>query len=204
MLRLLLARHGESEWQVLGDAAGTDSALTELGRRQAGALGRWLRGHVGLDHIYSSPLKRARETAELVAGHVELPVAFHPSLEESWFLIKPKLAAYPVPAGIVTGDVDPQRQVGEDYQRFRSQVVAALADILDGHTADATVLLVAHGGTISTIFRVLLGSDRFTVNVGNGTLTTSTAGTICGTCRRRWSCPVSAYRLTNAAHGWKC
>ncbi|RME47331.1 MAG: hypothetical protein D6791_06125 [Chloroflexi bacterium] len=56
-----------------------------------------------------------------------------------------------------------------DYRAYRSQVAGALRDILSRHD-DGTILIIAHGGTIGTAFRLLLGSDTFTVNVGNTTL----------------------------------
>ena len=62
---LWLVRHGETEWARLGRHTGrTDVPLTELGRQQATSLGRRLDGHrFGL--VLTSPLSRARETAEL-------------------------------------------------------------------------------------------------------------------------------------------
>jgi broad specificity phosphatase PhoE len=72
--RLLLIRHGETEWSRTGRHTGrTDIPLTDVGRQEALATARTLVGWQ-IDHVYSSPLLRARETAELVAprGHVVL------------------------------------------------------------------------------------------------------------------------------------
>ena len=99
-MNLLLARHGESEWIVGGDEAGSNSPLTDRGRQQARLLGRWLaanplgsspsepalssakgRSHE-IDAIYASPLIRARETAEIVAVELGLPVTLDHDLRE--------------------------------------------------------------------------------------------------------------------------
>ena len=67
-LRLYIARHGETDWNVQHKLQGmTDIPLNENGRRQAAALAESLKG-VHLDAIYSSTLSRSRDTARTVAG----------------------------------------------------------------------------------------------------------------------------------------
>jgi broad specificity phosphatase PhoE len=69
-LRLILVRHGETEWARTGQHTGrTDIPLTELGRLQAMVLGDRLRGRT-FDRVISSPLARAFETCRL-AGVAE-------------------------------------------------------------------------------------------------------------------------------------
>ena len=64
-MTLLLARHGQSVWNELRRFQGTtDVALSALGRAQAEALGRAVRGR-RLAAAYVSPMQRARETAEI-------------------------------------------------------------------------------------------------------------------------------------------
>jgi broad specificity phosphatase PhoE len=67
-LRLYIARHGETDWNVQHKLQGmTDIPLNDNGRRQAAALAESLKG-VRLDAIYSSTLSRSRDTARTVAG----------------------------------------------------------------------------------------------------------------------------------------
>jgi broad specificity phosphatase PhoE len=64
-VRLVLARHGETEWSRDGRHTGrTDVPLTEVGRRQAVRLGKMLAGRT-FERVISSPLVRATETARL-------------------------------------------------------------------------------------------------------------------------------------------
>ena len=63
--RLLLIRHGETNWNKMGRFQGTiDIELTEEGKNQAILLSKRLKNK--FDYIYTSPLKRARETAEIL------------------------------------------------------------------------------------------------------------------------------------------
>jgi broad specificity phosphatase PhoE len=79
---ILLARHGESDWNRAKRWQGfADRPLTELGREQAVALADRLRD-TELDAIYSSDLHRARETAEIVAGSKGLRVEVVRDLRE--------------------------------------------------------------------------------------------------------------------------
>lgn len=82
MKRIYFVRHGQTEWNVTERFQGQwDSDLTEIGRRQAEAHGRLLAG-LGLDAMFASPLGRARQTAELIRGHVHLPVRYDDRLKE--------------------------------------------------------------------------------------------------------------------------
>ncbi|GAB4445429.1 MAG: histidine phosphatase family protein [Chloroflexi bacterium OHK40] len=72
-MRLIIVRHGESEWNRIHRYQGQlDAPLSELGLRQADALGQRLRNEQ-LDVIYTSPLQRAALTARAIA-------AFHPTV----------------------------------------------------------------------------------------------------------------------------
>lgn len=73
-MRLILVRHGESEWNRIGRYQGQEDApLSELGLRQAEALANRLKREQ-IEAIYTSPLQRARRTAEAIAHfHPEAP-----------------------------------------------------------------------------------------------------------------------------------
>jgi probable phosphoglycerate mutase len=70
---LLIARHGETEWNRIGRWQGaTDVPLNDTGREQARALGESLR-HAGVHGVASSDLSRAAETADIVAAVLGVP-----------------------------------------------------------------------------------------------------------------------------------
>ncbi len=77
-MRLILVRHGETDWNRLRRIQGiSDLELNETGRRQAEALAQALKNQ-RVEAIYTSPLKRARDTAHAIGRHhpVEIVTLF--------------------------------------------------------------------------------------------------------------------------------
>ena len=157
-MNLLLARHGESEWIVHGNEAGFNSPLTDRGRQQARLLGRWLAVNHEIDAIYASPLIRARETAKIVAAELNLPVTLDHDLREFevpyWYDSDDYAPPY------INGCAASPAYLAENYLPFKNRVQEAARRILEAHPED-TVLIVAHGGTVGTIVRCLLGVHNF-------------------------------------------
>lgn len=78
---VLLIRHGETEWNTLGKFQGcTDIALSDAGIKQAELLKDRLKGD--FDYIYSSPLSRAFETANILATGTNKEVTVAPEIRE--------------------------------------------------------------------------------------------------------------------------
>lgn len=74
MIKIILVRHGETDWNASEIFRGrTDLPLNETGRKQAEMLGEYL-SQEKIDIIYSSPLKRAVETAVAITGHQAIEV----------------------------------------------------------------------------------------------------------------------------------
>ena len=74
MKQIILARHGETEWNVEEVYRGTrDVELNEAGIKQADLLGRYL-GDWKLEAVYSSPLKRALDTANTIAHYQDISI----------------------------------------------------------------------------------------------------------------------------------
>ncbi len=78
-----MVRHGETNWnqerRVQG--SGSDRQLTETGKQQAESIGSRLKQE-NIQAIYSSPLRRARDTAQAIARYHQLEVQIEPSLNE--------------------------------------------------------------------------------------------------------------------------
>jgi probable phosphoglycerate mutase len=157
---ILLVRHGETEWNLTRRYQGwSDSPLTRRGVAQAAAIGQALRAlpdATGVP-IVSSPLGRARRTAELIqAARIDLaPIALDERLREisigAWDgLDRDEIEV--LSPGIFDGDGHHEWYFrtpdGETYDAFAGRVAAWLAD-----TRERTVIVVAHG----IVTRVLRG-----------------------------------------------
>ena len=151
MTTLLLARHGETDWnRELRIQGSSDIALNELGREQARVLAQEL-ADVPLDAIYSSDLSRARETAEAVAKTHALEVRLDSRLRERAFgswegLTREDVAALP----------NGSRHDGESDDEVRERVLAAVQAIADVHPGEQ-VLVVGHGGSLNALWHHAVG-----------------------------------------------
>jgi broad specificity phosphatase PhoE len=163
MTTLLLARHGETDWNHARRWQGhADRPLTELGREQAAALAERL-GDIALDAVYSSDLRRAVETAAVVAEAQGLEVVELPELREvsvgSWEGLTRDEAEARFPEGFErwlaggTGWED-----GETYEQMSARVVGAIERIA-AEREGGRALIVSHGGPIRAIHAAALGLD---------------------------------------------
>jgi 2,3-bisphosphoglycerate-dependent phosphoglycerate mutase len=154
--RLLLVRHGETEWNRSGLVQGwTDVPLTDLGRRQAGALAASV-APKNPRVIYSSDSERAWETAEIMRadlaalGHHLPPVLIRRDLREinrgvwegrNWQDI---VAEDPVLYRACRTDPDAAPEGGESHRQLADRARRVLGSIAAAHP-DQTVAVVAHG-----------------------------------------------------------
>jgi alpha-ribazole phosphatase len=178
---LLLARHGQSLSNAVRRFQGTqDVALSELGARQAEALGQALR-HRRVSAIYTSPLERARRTAEIAAARLDVPVtAVHDlrelSLGEWEGLTVEEVCALPGDpyAQWVRDPVACLPPGGEPLADVQARVVRVMADIAVAHPNGQNVLVVCHGGVISAYLAHCLGlplSSIWRLTLSNGSIT---------------------------------
>jgi broad specificity phosphatase PhoE len=150
--KLLLVRHGETDWNLNERFQGhADPSLNETGRAQAGELAAAFASR-SLAAAYSSPLRRAFETAEIVAGpHGLRPVPIEGLREVdvgSW-------------QGLTRAEVEqafPEQyrrwlafgqgwEDGETYDEMGRRVVATLLELARAHEGES-LLAVTHGGPI--------------------------------------------------------
>jgi probable phosphoglycerate mutase len=161
MTYLFLVRHARSTWNAEGRMQGqADPPLDTLGRRQAGAVGERL-GRAGLKAIYSSPLTRARQTAEAIAGRAGLTVRYDDRLMErhlgEWTGLTGDEADEHSPELWSSGLWRLQGPPGgESYAQLTVRSGAVLEDILAAHP-EQRVAVVSHGGLLSAYLIHLLG-----------------------------------------------
>jgi broad specificity phosphatase PhoE len=148
--RLLLIRHGETDWNVEGRYQGQeDPPLNRRGRDQALLLAEQLSG-IPLDVLYSSPLARARETARALEERLAVPVHFEARLMEihlgDWGGRLAAEVAEKDAERYLRWDTDPWSVTppgGESLFQVRERVHAAADEIVRRHERK-TIGLVAH------------------------------------------------------------
>lgn len=163
-MELLLVRHAEPVRIEGGHGRGpADPGLTVRGRRQAARLAAWL-AFEGADAVVSSPLRRARETAEHVAealGH-DLEIVEGISeydahsdeyipIEELRELKDERWQATIEGRWTDVGGVDPAE--------FQAQVVPAVEELI-ARFAGRRVVAVSHGGVVNVYLAHVLGLGR--------------------------------------------
>jgi broad specificity phosphatase PhoE len=160
---ILLARHGQSDWNATRRWQGhADRPLTERGRAQASALAERL-AHIDLDAVYSSDLRRAADTARVVAEAQGLGLVQLPELREvdvgSWSGLTRDEAEERFPDGFSRWrEGFPGWDDGEDYDEMAQRVIGAVVQIALAHE-DGRALVVSHGGPIRAIHAAALGLD---------------------------------------------
>jgi broad specificity phosphatase PhoE len=160
---ILLARHGQSDWNATRRWQGhADRPLTEKGRAQASALAERL-AHIDLDAVYSSDLRRAADTARAVAVAQGLGLVQLPELREvdvgSWSGLTRDEAEERFPDGFSRWlEGFPGWDDGEDYDEMAQRVIGAVVQIALAHE-DGRALVVSHGGPIRAIHAAALGLD---------------------------------------------
>lgn len=162
---LILVRHGQTESNIKGLLHGqTDIPLTERGIEQARLVALRLAEERQIAALYSSPLQRARHTAEIIGEAVRLQPVLHPGLMEIDFGIAEGLtfeeALERLPELELVGKdedqmLDLQWPGGESRFGFRDRVRATLHELLDRHPGEK-IVVTAHGGFISVAMGELL------------------------------------------------
>jgi broad specificity phosphatase PhoE len=149
---LLLVRHGETDWNRERRFQGhADPPLNDAGREQARMLAENLADE-GIDAIYTSDLRRARETAEILAARSGSEVVALRELREidvgDWQgLTWPEIEERHPDGAARWGRDGHGWDGGETYDQLRERIVAALHVIAERHPGQR-VLVVGHGGTV--------------------------------------------------------
>lgn len=165
-MRIYFVRHGESQANLLHIISNRDlpHGLTDLGRQQAQRLADALSG-AGLTELYTSPVLRALETAQILSARLSLPYQVTEALRE-------------YDCGVLEGKSDPaswqlHQKVREDWlirremdsvipggERF-AEIQRRFVPFIQGLTspedpADRRILLVGHGGLYQCMLPLVL------------------------------------------------
>ncbi len=165
MMRLLLARHGETTWNDEARYQGqTDIPLSARGQMEAERLAERL-AHESIDAIYTSDLARARDTAQVVARRIDTALTLEPRLREAnlgeWqgLTYEQVRQRYfndtdPLPAYMV----DSPPPGGECLRQLQVRLMSAIESIATQHD-DESVLIVTHGGCLKVLLYTWLGIE---------------------------------------------
>ncbi len=157
--RLLLVRHGETDWNVgLRLQGHTDTPLNARGLAQAQRLRQALTGEA-LDAVYSSDLQRAWATAQAMVEATGAPLYPEPALRERRFgcfegLTLAEIEARWPEAARRWRTRDPAfgPDGGEALQDFHARCVQAAQRLAARHPG-GSIALVAHGGVLDSLYR---------------------------------------------------
>ncbi len=180
---LLLVRHGEQAYrQNMVLREGIDAPLSDLGRKQAAAVGERVAG-MQISAVYASPYQRALDTGIAIAGHHALTPTVVDDLREVdlW-------GALPQDQGLADAvGKDELRRIfravqehrtwdayphGEGTDSFRRRVGAAFDRIIADHHGER-IVLACHGGVIATVLAMAMHSPHdYGIAVHHSSITT--------------------------------
>jgi broad specificity phosphatase PhoE len=162
-MRILLVRHGQTEWNIGARAQGhTDISLDETGLRQSQLLGEAFKGEK-IDVVISSDLKRSVQTAEPIAQATGAPLETDARLRERSFgdwegqdyhLVGEQLHALTERYNLSRLDTRPPH--GESMRDVWTRIDPAIQAL----KKDArSIVLVSHGGALALILAKFIGAD---------------------------------------------
>ena len=154
--KLTLIRHGESVFNSQKKIQGKlDSSLTQTGISQTKLLSQHVKNeNKNYDAIFSSPLKRAFETAHIISKHLELSLNVVENLKEinlgEWegkFIEEIKKKESEAFENFISNPLKYFIPSGENPLDFQKRVVSSINNILNSD--DENILIVSHAGTIN-------------------------------------------------------
>jgi 2,3-bisphosphoglycerate-dependent phosphoglycerate mutase len=152
-MELLLIRHARPQ-RAHGGSGPADPALSPLGVRQAAALADWLADEK-IDALYSSPLRRARETAAPLADRLGLTVGISDAVSE----YDADAVEY-IPMEELKAAGDPRwNEVPQMLPEFQQRVIDGIESLVAGH-ASGRIAVVCHGGVVNVYTAWVAGVRR--------------------------------------------
>lgn len=145
-MRVLIIRHGETDWNKQGLLQGTkDIPLNETGLEQAEMARESLKNE-NIDVCYCSPLIRTRQTAEVILNGRDVPVVYDERIVERKFGVAEGMNVKDMDfAATWIPESPPMFEGMETFEMLLDRLTVFFDDIYSRHKDD-TVLVVTHGG----------------------------------------------------------
>jgi broad specificity phosphatase PhoE len=166
-MKIYLCRHGQTTGDIEDRWGGDyDDSLTDEGRKQASEVLK-LFENTGVQGIFHSPKKRARETSQIFNTLLGVPMIMVEDLRERSYGVLTGMKRseakrlYPLEVDKYLRDRVRHTILGsEHYESFQERIVNAFFDIADNPRFDR-IVIVTHGGPISCIVREVLKLGEF-------------------------------------------
>ncbi|MGO4609038.1 histidine phosphatase family protein [Variovorax sp. 2RAF20] len=161
---LILIRHGETAWnRELRFQGHADVPLNDIGHEQARRIGLRLAGESAVQHIISSDLMRAQQTAAPAASQLSLPVVTSAALREQFFGVVEGMRSDEIQnlhprawEEWLEFREDHAMPEGETAREFHARIIAALGGIAAAHRGQH-LIVVTHGGVLDMVWRTARG-----------------------------------------------
>lgn len=158
-MKLYVIRHGQTDWNLIGKIQGqTDIELNQTGITQAEKVRDEIEKY-DFDLIICSPLKRAKQTAEIINQNKNVEIIYDEALMERGFgnyegtqINFDENPISNLELNVEINNIEPAKQF---YDR-----VSRLLEYIRNNLEDKKILLVTHGGTIKAIETYLYGTDE--------------------------------------------
>jgi uncharacterized phosphatase len=150
-MKIYLIRHGETDWNLQGRFQGReDIPLNENGRLQAQRCGQVLQGE-HFEAIITSPLSRAKKTAEIIAGNIGVEnIIVEPKITERDFSKVSGMTPKEREAFYASGEEDDK----EPWDQLCNRMMSSIKKYVDEFTPK-NILIVSHGASINSVISIL-------------------------------------------------
>lgn len=168
-MNVYFVRHGQSEGNLKGLHQGPEVPLSQNGKEQAGVLAKRLK-NIPIDIIYASPFIRAKETAEIIANELKLPIEYWEDLKERKRPTELEGLHIDDPKAIEIKDQLAKNWLREDwkysdeetYKELIGRAQLVVNHLLKNHK-NQNVLCVSHGTTVKAIVASMIFGERLTL-----------------------------------------
>jgi broad specificity phosphatase PhoE len=161
--RIYLVRHGETEFNRLGIFRGRfEVDLNDRGRRQAEEIAGALKGE-GIEGLYAGPLRRARETAEIIGRVLGVPCAVDPGFDNlllgEWQGVPKEVVKRDYPEMWRQWQTAPEHLVvpgGETVEDVKRRAYGRILEIVSDPASQSVIGVVTHRSVIKGLAAAFL------------------------------------------------
>lgn len=171
-------RHGESDGNIMGGLCPVqnDFPLTDTGEEEARRAGEYfVREGIRVDAVYTSPLTRAHDTAEIIAQKTHTTVFVLPDLTERQWGDMGVMSWEDVNATLARLSLEERYAYipknGESWEDMEQRLFKTLDDIASAYEGESNIVVVMHNGCMRAVLSALAqnkeGHEEYSVKTGS-------------------------------------